>query len=159
MPMSDEGFWNWALARYAAAGVAEACLQLQDTQGQNVPLLLWACWCSSTGRELDDETLEAGSDLARSWSAMSIEPLRALRRSLKIRVIDIDDAERLKLREGVKTLELEAERVLMTGLERLAPAPSVPPLSTMDMLVRTARSWNRVVPRPALIQLAEHLPA
>lgn len=157
--MHDEGFWNWAVGRYEASGVSEACLHLQDVQGQNVPLLLWASWCSATGRELDEETLEAACDLARSWAVVSIEPLRTVRRNLKVRVIDIDDAGRLALRDRVKALELEAEKVLMAGLESLAPFPSVEPRPTIDTLARVARSWSRVVPRPALMRLADLLPA
>ncbi|HRJ63367.1 MAG TPA: DUF2390 domain-containing protein, partial [Brevundimonas sp.] len=28
--------WDWALKAYAADGVADACLELQDAAGQNV---------------------------------------------------------------------------------------------------------------------------
>lgn len=157
--MSDESFWDWAYGRYSAEGVADACLHLQDVQGQNVPLLLWACWCSATGRKLDEDTLEAGCDLAKSWAGLTIEPLRMVRRNLKIKAVDIDDAERLALRDHVKALELEAEKILMSGLERLAPPPSAATLPMINELVRVARSWSRVVPRSALIRLAEHLPA
>ncbi len=47
--MSDD-LWTWACAAYAAPGVAEACLSLQDYHEQNVPLLLWAAWTAATGR-------------------------------------------------------------------------------------------------------------
>ena len=41
--------WDWAVAAYGADGVADACLELQDAAGQNVPLLLWAAWTARTG--------------------------------------------------------------------------------------------------------------
>src|SRR5690606_19138568 len=31
--------WEWAVAAYARPGVSDVCLQLQDGDGQNVPLL------------------------------------------------------------------------------------------------------------------------
>ena len=45
--------WDWAVAAYSAEGVAEACLELQDSAGQNIPLLLWAAWCAAEGRKPD----------------------------------------------------------------------------------------------------------
>ena len=52
--MSDD-LWTWACAAYAAPGVSEACLSLQDYHEQNVPLLLWAAWTAITGRRPDEE--------------------------------------------------------------------------------------------------------
>jgi uncharacterized protein (TIGR02444 family) len=48
-------FWEWALDAYARPGVAEACLELQDVHGQNVPLLLWAAWAAADALEPDVE--------------------------------------------------------------------------------------------------------
>lgn len=99
-------FWDWAVAAYARPGVAEACLDLQDAHGQNVPLLLWAIW---RGGDVD-----AAVALARSWEDEVIGPLRGVRRRLKARA----DAE--ALRQKVKAVELEAERNLMSALEAFA---------------------------------------
>ena len=152
-------FWDWALKAYAAPGVQEACLQLQDGTGQNAPLLLWAGWTAATGRILDEDSIEGACDCARAWDAAAVSPLRALRRNLKGANPDIDNAARESLREAVKAVELAAERHLMTGLEALAPAPTTGPRPAIDALVAVARVWARVVPRPALTTLAERLPA
>lgn len=157
--MSDQGFWDWAVAAYGAPGVGEACLHLQDALGHNVPLLLWAAWTARTGRRPDEDDIEAACDLARGWSSTTVEPLRGVRRTLKIATVDIADADRLALREQVKAIELQAERVLMNGLATLAPAPARSPRPAIDALAEVARAWSGVVPRPALIQLAERLPA
>lgn len=156
--MSDP-FWDWALKAYAAPGVQEACLQLQDGTGQNVPLLLWAGWTAATGRVLDEDAIEGACDCARAWDAAAITPLRTLRRTLRNTNPDIDNAARESLREAVKVVELAAERHLMAGLEALAPAPTSPPRPAIDALAAVARVWSRVVPRPALTKLAECLPA
>ena len=156
---SREELWAWALAAYRAPGVSEACLGLQDVNGQNVPLLLWAAWAARTGRALDEDTVEAACDAARAWDRVAVTPLRAVRRTLKRPVPDIDDAAREALRDQVKAAELAAERHLLAGLEALVPTAGGPPQPAIEGLVAVARAWSRVVPRPALIALAERLPA
>ena len=61
----EAGLWGWAASAYAAPGVSDVCLELQDAAGQNVPLLLWAAWAARTGRAPDAGTLEAACDIAR----------------------------------------------------------------------------------------------
>ncbi|WP_396593694.1 TIGR02444 family protein [Brevundimonas sp. R86498] len=153
------GLWDWALTAYRADGVPEACLSLQDTHGHNVPLLLWAAWMAGTGRALDADTVEAGCDTARAWDAAAVTPLRAIRRSLKKPLPDLEDAAREALRDQVKAVELAAERHLLVGLEALAGPPVAAPAPAIEGLVAVARGWSRVVPRPALTILAERLPA
>ncbi|MFN4091610.1 MAG: TIGR02444 family protein [Brevundimonas sp.] len=151
--------WDWAVAAYAAEGVPEACASLQDQDEQNVCLLLWAGWNAATGRRPDEDTIEAACDTARAWETTTIAPLRAVRRTLKLPVPDIDDAARKAVRNRIKAVELEAERNLLLALECLSPAPSDSPRPAIDALAETARVWTRIIPRPALIRLAERLPA
>ncbi|MFY8164916.1 MAG: TIGR02444 family protein [Brevundimonas sp.] len=73
--------WDWALTAYAAEGVADACLELQDAAGQNIPLLLWAAWCAHTGRTLDEDALEAAGDTARAPARAAAAPARRPRTS------------------------------------------------------------------------------
>ncbi len=156
-PKAD--LWAWSVRTYVAPGVADACLHLQDAQGHNVPLLLWAAWAAGAGRPLDQDTIEAACDCARAWETSAINPLRAVRRALKGPVPDIDNTAREALRDQVKAVELAAERGLLAGLEALAPPPSGPSGPAIDALVAVARVWSRVVPRLALIALADRLPA
>ena len=151
--------WDWALTAYAADGVADACLELQDAAGQNVPLLLWAGWCARTGRGPDEDALEAAGDTARAWQETAIGPLRAVRRALKPRAPDLDDTGREAVRAQVKAVELEAERCLLAALEALAPAPSVPPQPPLNTMVAAARAWSPMTPRAGLVRLADRLPA
>lgn len=153
------GLWDWSVAAYGAPGVADACLTLQDHHEQNVPLLLWSAWVAATGRRPDEETIEAACDTARAWDGVVVAPLRAVRRTLKAPVPDIDDGPRQSVRDRVKALELEAERHLLEALEALAPAPDGAPRPAIEGLTATTRLWSRVTPRPALIRLAEALPA
>ena len=155
--MSDD-LWTWACAAYAAPGVADACLSLQDYPEQNAPLLLWAAWTAATGRRPDEETIEAACDTARAWQTTTIAPLRAVRRTLKTPVPDLETDARLAVREQVKAAELAAERHLLNGLEGLSPAPTETPRPPVDAMADAARLWDRVVPRPALRTLSDLLP-
>ncbi len=157
--MNDTGLWDWAVAAYATPGVAAACLQLQDVNGQNVPLLLWAAWCAGTGRRPDADALEAACDTARAWDHAAISPLRKVRVTLKAQILDMSSDARLALREQVKALELEAEGGLLADLEALAPPTTGTARPALDGMAEVARVWDRVVPRQALIALAERLPA
>lgn len=159
MSEASAGLWPWVLTAYAAPGVAEACLELQDTASQNVPLLLWAAWVASTGRALDEDMREAACDTARVWEETAVAPLRAVRRALKIKAVDMDDDDRDAIRSQVKAAELDAERRLLLALEALSPAPSGPASPTVDALVAVARSWSSSIPRPGLTRLAQCLPA
>ena len=151
--------WDWAVAAYGADGVADACLELQDAAGQNVPLLLWAAWCAAEGHAPDEDALEAAGDTARAWQETAIAPLRAVRRALKPRAPDLDDEAREAVRAQVKAVELEAERRLLTALEALAPAPSTRPQPPIALMAAAARVWSPMVPRALLVQLADRLPA
>lgn len=151
--------WTWSVAAYGSAGAADACLALQDHHQQNVPLLLWGAWTAATGRLPDEETIEAACDTARAWESTTVAPLRAVRRTLKAPVPDLDDAARLAVREQIKAAELSAERHLLAALEALSPPPAGAPRPPLDGMVAAARLWDRVVPRPALKTLSERLPA
>ena len=155
--MSD--LWDWAVRAYAANGVGEACLHLQDAAGQNVPLLLWAAWTARTGRALDADTLEAACDIARAWQETAIAPLRAVRRAMKGRNPDLEDTDREAVRAQVKAVELEAERRLLVALEGLSAPSAGPPRPVLEALIAVSRQWSAMTPRPGLTALAERLPA
>lgn len=151
--------WDWAVRAYAVEGVRIACLDLQDAQGQNVPLMLWAAWAARTGRAPDEDTLDAAVDTARAWENAAVAPLRAVRRGLKTRLPDIEDTDREAVREAVKAIELDAERHLLAALEALSPAEGGAPLPVLPALVSASRLWGEITPRTALALLADRLPA
>lgn len=145
--------WDWAVAAYARPGVAEACLALQDEDGQSVPLLLWAAWRGG----VEAEDVEAAVDTARSWHQTAIDPIRAVRRTLKKPVSDMEDGPRLTLREQVKAVELAAEKGLLEALEGVAGPPPRPVAEPLPAMVAAARLWSDRTPRQALITLAGRL--
>ncbi len=155
----SSGLWDWAVRAWAADGVREACLHLQDAAGQNPPLLLWAAWAARTGRKPDADALEGACDIARAWQEAAIAPLRAVRRTLKGRNPDLEDADREAIRAQVMAGALAAERRLLAALETLAPPSEGAPRPVLDAMVAVARQWSPMTPRAGLTELAERLPA
>ncbi|MDO9338517.1 MAG: TIGR02444 family protein [Caulobacter sp.] len=143
------GFWDWALAAYDRPGVAEACLSLQDDHGQQTAYLLWAAWASPAERPLAD-----GAELARHWEAAILGPVRQSRRALKAPLGPVDDTARLAIRETVKAVELDLERLLMTSLEGLSQAT---PGQALPALIRAGEAWGDPPPVEALERLARAL--
>jgi uncharacterized protein (TIGR02444 family) len=150
-------FWTWALEAYGRPGAAQACLDLQDAEGQCVPYLLWAAWAAREGRPLDRPTLEAGADLAARWEAAGVGPLRAARRAMKVQVPGVADAARETLRAEVKALELQAEQLLIDTLEALAPESGSGALPLTRALAAAAAAWPAEASEAALGRLAQTL--
>jgi uncharacterized protein (TIGR02444 family) len=112
-----EAFWQFSLGFYASPGVAPALIALQDREGLDVNLALFALWVGISGRgRLDRDALEAADRAVRTIRTEVVEPLRSLRRRLR----DHPDEDVQRLRDGVKTLELNAEKLMQTRLARLA---------------------------------------
>ena len=113
-----EEFWCFSLAFYDRPGVAEALIALQDRNGSNVNLMLYALWLGMSGRgSLDGGLLAAAAQTAGALGSEIVEPLRALRRKLRHH----PDGDVQKFREAVKTLELAGEKLIQQHLARLCP--------------------------------------
>jgi uncharacterized protein (TIGR02444 family) len=140
--------WDWSLEAYGRPGVSEASLALQDAHGQNTPLLLWAVWAEAS----DPTLLSRAAEVARSWDAVAVTPLRQVRRALKPAHSPVADAAREALREEVKAAELRAERVLLETLAALGPGDGGAP--ALQALEAASRAWGQAAPRDALAVLA-----
>jgi uncharacterized protein (TIGR02444 family) len=109
--------WQFSGAFYAVPRVARALIALQDSGGLDVNLMLFGLWLGVSGRgRLDSEGLRAAELVAGTIRADVVGPLRALRRSLRPN----PDADVQRLRDGVKALELAAEKVVQSRLACLA---------------------------------------
>jgi uncharacterized protein (TIGR02444 family) len=149
------------VAAYGAPGVAEQCLDLQDAHDQNVPLLLWAAWAATQGG-VSDVMASQAARMARTWSEEVIVPLRSVRRRLKQALSEGDEAPRLALREQVKAIELQSEKVLLEQLTGLSTgADGLPddlmPAVMLDALLKVASAWSGDYPAEKLARLTQTL--
>ncbi len=143
--------WSFALSTYARPGIEAACLRLQE-QGADVCLLLCGAWLEQRGVALTAERLQALKQLAGPWQAQVVEPLRQVR--TQWRGMAQQDELLAGLRERVKALELDAERVLLTRLQALAHTwPSAEVMSQQRWLERLAAEDAANLDHDALQQL------
>lgn len=115
-PDTASNLWDFSLALYARADVANACLQLQDEHGVNVNILLWCAWLEQRGLALDEARLHSAQKRIHAWDEHYVIPLRHLRRRMKVEfgVADIDIEQ---VRNQIKQAELLAEKQLQLWLE------------------------------------------
>ena len=117
----QDGLWSFSLAFYDRPDVAEALIALQDKAGLNVNLILFAIWLGLSGRgRLDASRLGAAERAVHAIEIKLIRPLRALRRWLK----SLPDPDIQALRERIKRIEIDAEKLAQTRLGALAGAVS-----------------------------------
>lgn len=132
--MADD-LWRFALTLYARPGVEAACLDAQ-ARGADVCLLLAGAWLGRRGVDCDPQRVAALKALTRPWRDSVVAPLRGLRQGW--RDAARDDPELAALRERVKALELEAERVLLQRLAHCADDwPADVAGDATDAVVRT----------------------
>ena len=142
-------FWDWAVRAYARPGAAEACLALQDAQGQNVPLMLWAVWRARSGAAPDNATVAQAADIAQQWEQAAVSPLRGVRRSLRSPLNGPAERDREGLRQQVKAVELEAERLVMAALEALGQTAAAPEVAEAELLARVSAAYGGPLPPEA----------
>lgn len=149
--------WDWALAAYAAPGARDALLGLQDNRGQCICLLLWAAWRAGGGDAPAPNALTDAVALARRWEHDVTGPLRAARRGLKGPLAGVSDEGREAIRTRIKADELDAERLLIEALEKMAPgcpAPGSNRLPLAPALAAAAAAWGPAPPKAELDALA-----
>jgi uncharacterized protein (TIGR02444 family) len=133
-PPDEEALWHFSLEFYSRPGVSEALIALQDRASRDVNLMLFALWLGVSGRgRVTNEELESADRIVRPISAEIVEPLRALRRKLR----SDPDTDVQRLREGVKALELAAERIVQRRLAHIAGSP----VSDADPASRVAAAY------------------
>ena len=112
-------FWRFSLAFYELPGVAPACLALQDEQGVDVNLLLYACFAADRGIGLSAAELGAVDELVADWRERIVRPLRELRRQAR------DSFGEEQAVAALLAAELAAERVQQDRMwEQLSGRPS-----------------------------------
>jgi uncharacterized protein (TIGR02444 family) len=117
---------EFALAVYAADGVAPACLLLQGRFGLDVNLMLFAAYVGAArGHTLTSVALDAAKAHVAPWHSEVVRPIRTVREGLKSGPSPAPNPTTAGLREQIKELEIQAELIELDELDRLA-LPSDP---------------------------------
>jgi uncharacterized protein (TIGR02444 family) len=113
-------FWRFSLHFYRQAGVADACIALQDGCGVDVNVLLYLLWRATDRRLFSADDVRAIDNSVRDWRNLTVIPLRELRRKLKSAPTAIKPPKQEGFRTKIKGVELEAERLQQEALYALA---------------------------------------
>lgn len=116
---SDDAFWRFSIGLYAQPGVAPRCLELQDRFGVDVNVLLFCLHAGASGRALQPADIAALEQAVGAWREQVVAPLRGVRRWLKSPPAPFDDPHTAGLREGLKRIELESERLQQMAMARV----------------------------------------
>ena len=108
--------WQFSLNLYAEPEVQQACLNLQDNYGADVNLALFLLYQGSLGRQLSQETIQTIDQETCSFRERVIQPIRALRKSLKGKHYSVDTGGD-SLYQNMLSLELCAEKLVQTHLQ------------------------------------------
>jgi uncharacterized protein (TIGR02444 family) len=114
-------FWTFSLRIYGQPGVPPACLTLQDGSGVDVNVLLFALYAASCGRGLVPADITRIMTSVEPWKAQAVVPLRGVRRFLKDTPTGFEPTGVDELRQRIKAVELEAERLQQETLYALWP--------------------------------------
>jgi len=117
-------FWEFSVHTYGLSGVSDACLTLQNRYGADVNMLLYCCWAGRIFGKLDEESFQRASRFSRSWTSNVVSPMRSVRTWMKLDTAESKHAPpsmHAELRNKVKSIELEAEKLQQSVLESSLP--------------------------------------
>ena len=113
-------FWTFSIDRYGRAGVPSICLELQDALAVDVNILLFCLWRGQERHAVDSGVINAmivGEP--GQWHRSVVLPLRAARTTMKGWCLAGDEEAVARLRDTVKSSELESERLEQLALVAL----------------------------------------
>ena len=116
-------FWRFSLRLYPI--VADTCLELQDGFGVDVNVLLFLLWAAHNNRKVGPGEVHFIVSAVDNWTRSAVAPLRGVRRFLRSPPEVIESGAAAKLRQRIKEIELEAERLEQEALYRLMPVETL----------------------------------
>lgn len=118
-------FWRFSLRLYGIPEMASACLELQDRAEADVNVLLYLLFLANEERLIGRGEVERIDAILAPWRSEIVRPLRMVRRRLKDSVGAFTPTMTARLRDAVKRIELQSERLAQEALERSAPPASL----------------------------------
>lgn len=103
--MNNHPLWEYSLAVYSKPSVDTLLVQLQDDYGADVNMLLLAFFQAKNNLRLNTDDYQFLLKQVAGWQSNAVVPLRSVRRYLK----NNDSVDVQKIREKIKTVEVEAE--------------------------------------------------
>jgi uncharacterized protein (TIGR02444 family) len=154
-PTATTPFWRFSLKFYRQTGVSDACIALQDGCGVDVNLLLFLFWLASERQLLSADEVKKLDATIKSWRELTIIPIRDTRRKLKGAKTFVDPAKQEALRDKVKAVELEAEKLQQEALYAFTQTgplgkPSEPPAAARGNVAAFERAMGAGFPKASV---------
>jgi uncharacterized protein (TIGR02444 family) len=154
-PTATTPFWRFSLKFYGQTGVSDACIALQDGCGIDVNLLLFLFWLASDRQLLSADEVKKLDATIKSWRELTIIPIRDTRRKLKGAKTFVDPAKQEALRDKVKAVELEAEKLQQEALYAFTQSgplgkPSEPPAAARGNVAAYECAMGASFPRASV---------
>jgi uncharacterized protein (TIGR02444 family) len=154
-PTATTPFWRFSLKYYGQAGVSDACIALQDGCGVDVNLLLFLFWLASERQALSADEVKKLDATIKSWRELTIIPIRDTRRKLKGAKTFVDPAKQEALRDKVKAVELEAEKLQQEALYAFTQSgplgkPAEPPAAARGNVAAFERAMGASFPKASV---------
>lgn len=154
-PTATTPFWRFSLKFYGRTGVSDACIALQDGCGVDVNLLLFLFWLASERQELSADEVKKLDATIKSWRELTIIPIRDTRRKLKGAKTFVDPAKQEALRDKVKAIELEAEKLQQEALYAFTQTgplgkPSEPPAAARGNVAAFEQAMGASFPKASV---------
>ncbi len=154
-PTATTPFWRFSLKFYGQAGVSDACIALQDGCGIDVNLLLFLFWLASERQALSADEVKKLDATIKSWRELTIIPIRDTRRKLKGAKTFVDPRKQEALRDKVKAVELEAEKLQQEALYAFTQTgplgtPSEPPAAARGNVAAFERAMGASFPKASV---------
>ncbi len=126
-PSDTDLFTRFALQLYRRAGVADACLDLQNRHDVDVNVVLFAAFVGAVRRQgLTADDLDLAHRRVEAWHHEVVRPLRAVRQRLKTGPSPAPNDATGSLRRKLAQLEIEAEVIELGQLGALVSEPEAP---------------------------------
>ena len=154
-PTATTPFWRFSLKFYGQLGVSDACIALQDGCGVDVNLLLFLFWLASERQTLSADEVKKLDATIKSWRELTIIPIRDTRRKLKGAKTFVDPRKQEALRDKVKAVELEAEKLQQEALYAFTQSgplgkPSEPPTAARGNVAAFERAMGTSFPKASV---------
>ncbi|MEE2661772.1 MAG: TIGR02444 family protein [Pseudomonadota bacterium] len=108
----DHPFWDFSLQIYMTKGVAQACLELQDTHDIDVNVLLFCLWAGASRQgTLTTSQMKIITDSVDIWHKDIVRGLRAVRTGMKDSRFYEDDALTESVRQRIQKTEIDCEHI------------------------------------------------
>lgn len=110
--------WTYATGFYAQEAIQQKCLELQDTYGANVDMVLWLCWLDSNRIHLPPAALDEALTIVGGSNQELLTGLRELRSRL-VASGNFTRVQEQLVRKHILAAELAIEKILLQRLQDL----------------------------------------